>query len=965
MLDYSKSFIETQFPVSKISKESYKERKANLGQTLTGLGKWWGRKPLILVRAALLGVLLPVSCNPVRDRDIFLKILSMDNEGLLLRKFKSISLKDVYKILTPDERQVYFDNGSTEAKPKYISGISRAEKETVQKIVFMRLSYDDKLKYCLRPENVQIDETEVWKEINEHLETTASSLEELIEQLGIRRFGRRPHIGDCFAGGGSIPFEAARMGADVFASDLNPVAALLTWASLNISGASDSEIEKLKKYQKKVYDSVDNQIIEWGIEHNELSDRADSYLYCNETICPECGYKVPMAPSWIIGKGTKTVAVLNDNNSGGFDIEIIMNASKEQHEKSNSQITVRKGKLLCPKCEMETPIASIREDLKLGNGKIKYGLRLWEKNEFMPRNDDTFQERLYAIRYVGENGRYYCSPTEYDLQRESKVIELLDDRFSEWQLKGFIPSMRIEQGEKTDEPIRTRGWQYWHHMFTPRQLLVHGLFIEKIYEMAESRKELVVSILGLNKFINWNSKLSRWNPGAGVEKVVDTFSNQALNTIYNYGTRPFSDLNNLWYFKINNTLIDTNGYVHLKDARGEIGLQCDCWITDPPYADAVNYHELTEFFLAWDKTLLERAFPEWYTGSKRILAVKGTGQSFNDSMIEIYKNLASNMVDDGYQVVMFTHQDVKVWSELAMILWSAGLHVVSAWNIATETDASGLKVGNYVKGTVILVLKKKTSTEMAFQDEIYDEIKYEVKSIIDSMKDVDDKDDPDFTDADYQLAAYASSLKVLTAYNEIEGIDVDYWLKQPRNSSIENPVEVLINKAVKIAFDYLIPEGFENSHWKDLKREERFFIRGLEIEINGVYKVSSYQELARGFSVKDYSDMFASFKANSARLKTPGEYKMAYIGGDGFGSTLLRNILVAINETSKSKSTVEGRAYLKDKYKTDNQYWFKKPLMVELLSFIANIEFVDHMKHWHEYAYSAKLLREALKNEGV
>ena len=39
------SFIEVQFPVSKVSKESYKERKANLGQTLTGLGKWWGRKP--------------------------------------------------------------------------------------------------------------------------------------------------------------------------------------------------------------------------------------------------------------------------------------------------------------------------------------------------------------------------------------------------------------------------------------------------------------------------------------------------------------------------------------------------------------------------------------------------------------------------------------------------------------------------------------------------------------------------------------------------------------------------------------------------------------------------------------------------------------------------------------------------------------------------------------------------------
>ena len=84
----TQSFIERQFPVSKVSKESYKERMANNGQTLTGLGKWWGRKPLILVRAAILGCLLPASDNPAKDMDIFLKILGMDDEGLLLRKEK-------------------------------------------------------------------------------------------------------------------------------------------------------------------------------------------------------------------------------------------------------------------------------------------------------------------------------------------------------------------------------------------------------------------------------------------------------------------------------------------------------------------------------------------------------------------------------------------------------------------------------------------------------------------------------------------------------------------------------------------------------------------------------------------------------------------------------------------------------------------------------------------------------------
>ena len=95
----TQSFIERQFPVSKVSKESYKERKANNGQTLTGLGKWWGRKPLVLVRAAIIGCLLPTTDNPEKDMEIFLKIMSMDNEGLLLRKEKKFSVVELYDLI--------------------------------------------------------------------------------------------------------------------------------------------------------------------------------------------------------------------------------------------------------------------------------------------------------------------------------------------------------------------------------------------------------------------------------------------------------------------------------------------------------------------------------------------------------------------------------------------------------------------------------------------------------------------------------------------------------------------------------------------------------------------------------------------------------------------------------------------------------------------------------------------------
>jgi len=87
---------------------------------------------------------------------------------------------------------------------------------------------------------------------------------------------------------------------------------------------------------------------------------------------------------------------------------------------------------------------------------------------------------------------------------------------------------------------------------------------------------------------------------------------------------------------------------------------------------------------------MQHTFPDWYTDSKRILAVKGD-EHFSQSMIDIYTNLANHMYDDGIQVVMFTHSDPSVWAQLALIMWKAGLKVTAAWNIAIETDASGLK----------------------------------------------------------------------------------------------------------------------------------------------------------------------------------------------------------------------------------------------------------------------------------
>ena len=105
-------------------------------------------------------------------------------------------------------------------------------------------------------------------------------------------------------------------------------------------------------------------------------------------------------------------------------------------------------------------------------------------------------------------------------------------------------------------------------------------------------------------------------------KSEQTFTNQALNTLYNYPVKGHKFYIKIaWIFKIRNINLNYKNIVKLKDSR-DINIYMNMWITDPPYADAVNYHELSEFFLAWDKKTIENSFKEWYIDSKRVLAVK-------------------------------------------------------------------------------------------------------------------------------------------------------------------------------------------------------------------------------------------------------------------------------------------------------------------------------------------------------
>ena len=503
------ALIEHLFPVQKISAESFKEQMAGAGKTLTALGSYWkGRKPLILNKSCIIGSLLPTTDDPLKDLEVFELLMGMDPESMQKR---------------------------LEAK------LPASKHDTIGE--YLILPYNEQVKNAKRPEELSDSLfLHIWNRVNNHLGTSAKSFPELVEQMGIARFGHRPRVADVFCGSGQIPFEAVRLGCDVYASDLNPIACMLTWGGFNIIGASKRKREVIVKNQSELFSIIQNKIDELGIESDGKGWRGRAYLYCTEVKCPESGWMVPLMPSFVISEAYKTIArLVPDSKNKRYDI-IVTSVNTTEEIANAKKGTIQAGEMV----HSPDGITNYRVNIKTIRGDYKVGkenrnlLRMWEKSDFIPRQNDIYQERLYCVQWMrykktGKAIEYQLrTVTSDDKIREQEVIDYVRVHLEDWQKKGYVPDMVIEKGYNTDQPIRERGWTHWHHLFNPRQLLIYGLAFKnsKIPEL-----QCLTA-----KQVEYNSRLCRWNSSSskGPGSSSNTFDNQALNTLFNYGCRASS-----------------------------------------------------------------------------------------------------------------------------------------------------------------------------------------------------------------------------------------------------------------------------------------------------------------------------------------------------------------------------------------------------------------------------------------
>jgi putative DNA methylase len=583
------ALIETVFPAQKVSFESQSERKAVAAQTLTGLGSYWkGRKPLILVRAIVLASLLPPSDDAEADLALFEKLMAFDDESLARRAlvanaYSATTLQEMIPISDPER---YFGGRG------WRRDITDDDKLVLYRQALATLSnYEEKASAGKRPEEVDQEwlYAPVWPEVNRHyahLGIKVKSLPELVEQLGILRYGHRPRVGDTFSGGGSIPFEAARIGCDAYASDLNPIACMLTWGAFNIVGASTKSRAEIEKENRAVAKAVGAVIDSLGIEKDAKGNQAKAFLYCLETRCPESGWRVPLSPTWVISKNGNVIAQLvPDHTKKRFDIRVKEGATPEEMRAATTG-TVQDGNLQY-QLDGKTyriPIKTLRGDFRDLQGNTGNRLRQWAKTDFVAASDDVFQERLYAIHWISKDTlneprpkTYFAAPTNDDLNRERQVEKIVAEKLSLWQEQGLVPDMAIEPGDETTRLLRERGWTHWNHLFNARQLLLY----------AELKKHATATLsLSLCQMINTSARLTRWTIGDGPGRSGGTkqvFDNQALNVLYNYGCRASGYLLDSLDAKVSGSAIPNGPQLEQRCLpAAEVSSNCDLFITDHP-----------------------------------------------------------------------------------------------------------------------------------------------------------------------------------------------------------------------------------------------------------------------------------------------------------------------------------------------------------------------------------------------
>ena len=751
----NRRLIEDWLPINEISVEAVREGGALAGHPpVNQLHVWWARRPLIASRAAVAASIL----SSDTDRAGFISNIGTSTEVVTARR----RMDEV--------------------------------KATGQ---WSNISFPNRRSFLHNPEFL----TEAFDDV--------------------------PTVLDITAGGGSIPFEAGRLGFRTIANELNPVAGLILRATCewpqkygwelveNFQDIKGRFLKRVRELTNDLYPEEPQPKVEPGNQKNE-NVRAKryvwAYLFARTLICPSCEGTIPLSPNWRLDSKGTGIRVVPDTTSRTCSFEIVTRASDQ------SPGTVSRAKATCPypTCGATTPAGYISQEAQ--GGRLGHQL-------YCIIYRDTWQTTTKSGRASKrpKTSRGFRVPMPDD-DNTAKVDTRLAELAELWERDNILPTEEVPHGD--DQRPHQYGMPRWRDMFSPRQLLAHGYCVQAFHDLVDEdrasgrldeRREAAwcYVALGVDKLINRNSLLSRWNPNKGKETVEATFDSHDFGMKWSYAEMAIAieGLGLEWALKdlddCLRQLIQMSGHQQENPSKGKLmdmgqgesltappsrvtigpaqdtdlpSASVDAIVFDPPYHNNVNYAELSDFFYVWLKRTAGYAFGDSllapYLTDKVNEAIaspvrfreqaQGSGKSasalatrdYENKMAEIFRECRRVIKPEGIMTVMFTHKSTDAWDALTVALIESGFGITRTWPVKTEAESAiNISGRAAARSTILLVCRPRTDNPTPEPWHVVESrIAQAVRADIPTLQDYG------LSPVDQYLAAFGPALQVISEH---------------------------------------------------------------------------------------------------------------------------------------------------------------------------------------------------------
>ena len=642
-----KRLAEVDFPIAEISKHS--ESSGRLGHPST-IHLWWARRPLAACRAMLLGLLLPDPCDEHCPEDFRTKTRE------LLPRIQG----------TPGPG----DGDLRKALLKFVANF--ADWDASSHPAFIEVGRG--LVRAAHPEET-------------------------------------PLVVDPFAGGGSIPLEALRLGCDAFASDLNPVACLILKVLLEDIPRHGSELaEELRRVGKEIKEEAGKELAEL---YPKDPDGATPivYLWARTVKCesPNCGAELPLIRSfWLCKKRNRKWALRHRivrPKDRPPHVEFEMFEPKSNREVSGPTVTNAKATCLC--CNTVLPSARVRAQLSEQRGGADV--------IFDSKGNRTGGARMTAVVTLqpGLQGRHYRLPTKRDYTPVWKAQNMLQAVLDKWERAGRkglcpVPDEPISLNEIRRISVPLYGATTWGDIFTKRQKQCLHTYARMIREAGSTESCSRLCSLALDRLLILLSAHCRWKPTG--ESLIDMFGRHAIGMVWDFAeSTPGIGKENIfatWLDKYGR-FVRSSASVTLKPGQVEQSdatrsylpdESCQVWFTDPPYYDSIPYAHLSDCFYVWLKRSLPRC-----TGSAHFS--ESLSPKDGECVVDRPHRLSTSIKDDVYferkiaeaatvgrkvlspsgcASIVFAHKTTEGWEALLSGVIGANWCITASWPIATE-----------------------------------------------------------------------------------------------------------------------------------------------------------------------------------------------------------------------------------------------------------------------------------------